>query len=92
MTRETERSLSPAAPTGNLAKTVLCGGMVQPVSICSQIKWVQPDDCRLVADNSGSFANNPGLTPSIDALNSGREIAMIASRSDYDCRLLHLQT
>ena len=73
MTRKTERSLSPAAPAGNLAKTEPSVGAARPASICSQIKWVHPDDCKLVADNSGSFANNPGLTPSIDALNSGRE-------------------
>ena len=37
----------------------------------SHISRVRPDDCRLVANNSGSVANNLGLTPSIDADNSG---------------------
>ena len=32
---------------------------------------VQTDDCRLVADNAGSFADNPGSDPPIDAINSG---------------------
>ena len=54
-------------------------------------KWVQTDDCRLVANNSGSFANKSGFTPSIDAVNSGRKSRMIAGRSDYECRLLQVQ-
>lgn len=37
----------------------------------SHIIWVRADDCRLVANNPGSVANNLGLIPSVEADNSG---------------------
>ena len=40
-------------------------------TVRSHTMRVQPDDCRLVADNAGSFADNPGSDPPIDAINSG---------------------
>ncbi len=38
----------------------------------SRIVRFQLDDCRLVADNSGSFAPNPGFHPAKNAPNLGR--------------------
>ncbi len=31
------------------------------------------DECRLIANNPGSFAGNPGSDPPMDAINSGRQ-------------------
>lgn len=67
---------------------------VKQTGVCrtarSHVIRVRPDDCRLVANNPGSFANNVGLAPRIDANIPGpksrclqAELRMIAGRYTY---------
>ena len=52
--------------------------------------WANPDVCRLVANNVGSVAHNPGFTPHIVAVNLGKSRPMFAGRATYVCRPLQL--
>lgn len=52
--------------------------------------WAQPDVCRLVANNLGSFAVNVGYTPSIVAINLGNFRPMIAGRAPDVCKPLQV--
>ena len=51
----------------------VCADRVLQLANRSHVIWVQPDDCKPVANIVGSFADNPGLAPSIVANNSGQK-------------------
>ena len=54
--------------------------------------WVNPDVCRLVANNLGSFAINLGYTPSIVAVNLGNLHPMFAGRDTDVCKPLQINS
>jgi len=51
-----------------------------------QIILAETDDCRLVANNPGLVAINPGSNEIIVAINPGLKMTGSAGLSIYDCR------
>ena len=50
----------------------------------------QTDVCRQVANNPGTFADNPGRSPGLFSANSGRRTCLFAGTTVYVCKLLQL--
>jgi len=50
------------------------------------------DVCRQVANNPGTFADNPGRSPGLFSANSGRRTCLSAGTTVYVCKLLQLAT
>ncbi len=58
----------------------------------SHISRAPTDVCRQVANNPGTFADNPGRSPGFFSANSGRRTCLFAGATVYVCKLPQLAT